>query len=63
MARGVRELERLAIRSDEGVRNRVEGEVTSEGHCSHNVRRSDESMGGGVGIITTGEVTVVGRDD
>ena len=63
MTRRVRELERLAIRSHECVRNCVEGEVTGESYCSYDVRRSDEGMGGRVSIVTTSEVAVVGRDD
>jgi hypothetical protein len=63
MARKVQELKRLAIRSNECVRKRVEGEVTHEGHCSYDVRRSDEGMGGRVSLVTTSEVTVVGHDD
>lgn len=59
----VRELERLAIRTNEGVRNRVEGEVTSEGHCSYNIWGGDESVGGRVSIVTASEVTVVGGNN
>jgi hypothetical protein len=51
------------FRSNECVQKWVDGEVTSEGHCSYDVQRSDEGMGGRVSIITTSEVTVVGRDD
>jgi hypothetical protein len=54
MARRVQE-----FRSNGCVRKRVEGEVTSD----YDVRRSDEGMGGRVNIVTTSEVTVVGRDD
>jgi hypothetical protein len=37
--------------------------VTSEGHCSYDVRRGDKGMGDRVSIVTTSEVTVVGRGD
>ena len=57
------ELEGLAVRANERVGERVEAEVTSEGHRGDDIGGSDEGMGGGVGVVTTGEVTVVGRDD
>jgi hypothetical protein len=63
MTRRVQELERLAIRSHECVRNRVEGEVTGESYCSYDVRRNDEGMGGRVSIIMTSEFAIVGRED
>ena len=43
----------------EGVCKGVEGEGTSEGECGNYVRRSDESVSGGVGIVTTCEVAVI----
>lgn len=63
IARGVRELEGLAIGADKGIGDRVEGEVTSKGHGGHDVRRGDESMCSGVSIVATSEVTVVRGDD
>lgn len=57
------QLELLAILVLEGVGNRVEVEGTSNAHGNDKVRRCDEGVGGRVGIVTTGEVTVVGRDD
>ena len=58
-----REFEWLAISTLERVRERVEGEITSKSHSSDEIRRSDESVGGGVSIVTASEVTVVGGDD
>jgi len=63
IARGVIELEGLAIGTGESVGERVEGQVASEGHGSDDIRGSDEGVGGGVSIIATSEVTVVRGDD
>ena len=41
----------------------VELEATSNAHGDDQVGRSDEGVGGGVGVVTAREVTVVGRDD
>ena len=60
---GILELEGLAISAGESVGNGVEGQVASKGHGGDKVRGSDESVGGGVSIVTTGEVTVVRGDD
>lgn len=57
------ELELRTIGSLKLVGHRVEAEVTSNGHSGDNIRRSDEGVGGRVGIVTSGEVTVVRRDD
>lgn len=57
------EHEVVAVLVLQGVGERVEFEGTGNGHGKNKVGRSDESVGGGVGIVTTSEVTVVGRDD
>ena len=63
IASRVRESEGLAVRANEGVSERVEGETTGKGHSSHNIGRCDESVCGWVSVITSGEVTVVGSND
>ena len=63
LAAGVRELEWLAISANEGVSERVEGKVASESHSSDNIGRCDKCVGSRVGIVTSGEVTVIGGDD
>jgi hypothetical protein len=63
IARGVRELEGFAISADEGVGDGVEGEITSKGHCSHDIGRGNESVRGGVSIVATSEIAVVRSDD
>lgn len=63
ITRGVGELEWLAVGTDEGVSERVEGEVTSEGKSGHDVRRSNEGVCGRVSIITASKVAVVGSDN
>lgn len=63
LARWVGELEGLSIAAREPVRDGVECEITGEGHGGYEVRRSNESVSSGVGIITAGEVTVVRGDD
>lgn len=60
---GVGELEGLAIGSSKGVGEGVEGEVASEGHGGDNIGGGDKGMRGGVSVVTSGEVTVVGGDD
>jgi hypothetical protein len=57
------ELERLAIGADEGVSQGVETELSGERQSGGDVRGCDEGMGGGVSIVTAGEVTVVRGDD
>lgn len=57
------EHELLAVLVLQLVGERVELEGTGNGHGDDQVGRGDESVGGGVGIVTTGEVTVVGGDD
>jgi hypothetical protein len=57
------ELEWLAISTSKSVRQWVEGKTTAIGHSGDDIGRGDESMSSGVGIITTGKVTVVGRND
>ena len=57
------EHEVVAVLVLQGVGERVEFESTGNGHGKDKIGRGDESVGGGVGIVTTGEVTVVGRDD
>lgn len=63
VARGIVELEGLAIGTGEGVGQGVEGQVASEGHGGDDVGRSDEGVSGGISIVTAGEVAVVGGDD
>lgn len=63
IARGVRELEGFAISADKSVGDGVEGEVTSKGHCSHDIGRGNESVRSGVSIVATSEVAVVRSDD
>ena len=63
LTRGSLELELLAVLVLEGVGKGVELEGTSNGHCNDKVGGSNERVGGGVSVVTTGEVTVVGRDD
>lgn len=57
------EHELLAVLVLEGVGKRVELEGTGNGHGNDKVRGGNEGVGGGVSIVTTGEVTVVGRDN
>ena len=57
------ELEGLAIGADQGVSQGVETEYSGERQSSGDVRGCDEGMGGGVSIVTAGEVTVVRSDD
>ena len=63
VARGVAELEGFAVGANEGVRKRVESEVTSKGNSGYDVWRRNKSMCGGIGIVTTSEVAIVGSDD
>lgn len=46
-----------------GVSKRVEVQRSGNGHCDDEIGRGDERVGGGVGVVATSEVTVVGRDD
>lgn len=63
IARGVGEFEGLAVSSGKCVSERVEGQATSKGHSGDDIRGSNKGVGGGVGVVTTGEITVVGSDD
>lgn len=63
VARRVRELEGFAVSAGESVGNGIEGEVTSKGHCSHDVGGGDESVRSRVSIVATSEVAVVRSDD
>lgn len=63
IARGVRELEGLAISAGEGISDRVEGEVASKSHCGHDVGGGDESVCGGISVVATSEIAVVRSDD
>lgn len=46
------EFELLAVRVLERVGQGVECQIASQSHCNHKVRRSDEGVGGWVGIIS-----------
>lgn len=59
----IRELERLAIRSRQRIRQGVEGQVAGEGHGGDNVGRRDEGVCRGVRIVTASEVAVVRGDN
>lgn len=63
VASGIGEFKWLAIGALQGIRKRVEREGSSEDHCGDDIRGGDESVSGGVGIVTSGEVSVVGGDD
>lgn len=63
IASGVRELEGLAISANERVRDGVKGEVARKGHGSHDIRRRNESVRSGVGIVASSKVAVVRGDD
>ena len=56
-------LELLAILVLQGIGERVELEGTGDSHGNNKVGGSDEGVGGGVGVVTASEVTVVGGDD
>lgn len=60
---GVGELEVLSVSSLERIGEGVEGERSSEDHGGDEIRGSDESVGVDVGIVPSGEVSVVGSDD
>jgi hypothetical protein len=60
---GIRELEWFTVSTDEGVREWVESKIASEDKSGDNIGGGDECVGGGVGVVTSGEVTVVGGDD
>lgn len=59
----VGELEFLSIGTLERVGHRVEREGSTEDHGGNEIGRSDESVGSSVGIVTSGEVSVVGSND
>jgi hypothetical protein len=61
--RRIRELEWFAVRANERVRERVESQLAGECECSDDIRRGNEGVGGGIGIVTASEVSVVRRDD
>ena len=63
MTTWISELKCLAISSSQGIGKRVEGKVSSENHGGHDIGGSNESMGGGVSIIASSEVTVVRSDN
>lgn len=60
---GSLEEELLAIRTGKLVGERVEVKASGDGHGNDEIGGSDEGVGSGVGIVTSSEVTVVGRDD
>lgn len=57
------ELELLSIGTLEGVGQGVEGKVTGKDEGGNEIRGSDKGVGGRVGIVPSGEVSVVRRDD
>ena len=57
------ELEGLAVSTDERVGDGVEAEVSSKGHRGDNIGGSDERVGGRIGVVTAGEITIIGSDD
>ena len=63
MTSGIREFERFAVSTGESVRQRVESEITGGDKSSEDVRGCDEGMGGGVDIVTSGEITVIRGND
>lgn len=63
LALGSLELELLAVGTLDGVGEGVEGERTTEDHGGDHVGGGDEGVGSGVGVVASGEVTVVRRDD
>lgn len=60
---GVGEFKGFAIRASQGVCKGIEGEATSKGHGGDDIRRGNEGVGRRVGIITSGEVAIVGCND
>lgn len=60
---GLLELELLTLGILEGVGQRVESQVTGNGKGGDEIGRGDESVGGGVRIVSAGEVSVVRRDN
>jgi len=58
----IRELERFAVSIGKGIREWVELKIACKDESSNDVWRCNEGMGGGVGIVTSSEVTVVGGD-
>jgi hypothetical protein len=63
VATGVLELEELAIAANKIIGDGVKGQAASERESGDDIGRCDESMGGGVGIVTASEVTVVRGED
>lgn len=59
----VGEFEGLAVCANQTVCHRVEAKRAGESHGSDDVWRGNERMGGRVGVVSAGEVTVVGCDD
>lgn len=57
------ELELLAVLVLESVGQRVEVQRAGNGQGNDQIGRGDEGVSSGVTIVTTSEVTVVGRDD
>lgn len=63
LSSGLLELELLTLRILQGVSERVESEVTSNGESGDEIGRGDESVGGRVRIVSASEVSVVRRDN
>ena len=61
--RWLRELELFAVGTLESVGQWVECEVTSKDEGGNEIWGSDESVGSWVGVVSSGEVSVVRRDD
>lgn len=62
-SRGLGELERLSVRTDQLVLGGVKSEITRKGHSGDQVWGSDECVRGRVGVVATSEVAVVRSDD
>lgn len=62
-ANGLLQLEFLAVGVRQSIDQGIEIQGTGNGQSNNKIGRGDEGMGGGVGIVTACEVTVVRRDD
>ena len=62
-AGGLLEHELVAILVLEGVGEGVEVQGAGKRHGDNEIRGGNEGVGGGVGVVTSSEVTVVRRDD
>ena len=60
---GLLEHELVAVLVLEGVGERVEVQGAGKRHGDNEIGGGDEGVGGGVGVVTSSEVTVVRRDD